>query len=91
MAEKVIRSNDELRQYGADKVREIANQRRESDAAYQRSKLKTKEEKARGAIDRMAKTFKEFAEKHGGSDSFEKHKAEAIRIAERAERRDSEK
>lgn len=57
----------------------------EENAEYQRRKAMPQAEKTRGAIDRMAKSIKEFNEKAKGKTlTHEQCMAEARRIAKRA-------
>ena len=69
------------------RIAEIARERKEADAQRQRSKTRSHDERTRDAVDRFANTIKTFNEKNGGSDSFEKARREAVRIAELAERK----
>lgn len=61
--------------------------RHHKNPELERKQQMSKEQRAREAIDTMARNTKEHIEKNGGSASFEECKREAQKIAERVERK----
>jgi hypothetical protein len=61
----------------------------ESNSTLQRRKMMTVDEKRQGAIEKMARDLKQGAEKVGKEVTFESARREALRIADKAFKRDN--
>lgn len=69
----------------ARQVRKNLNEKRDSNAEFQRRSRMTKEEKGRGAIERLAKGIKTFNDSRTGKDtSYSEAEKKAREIAKRA-------
>ena len=76
------RSDEEKR-----KAREKRQADLESNAEYQRRKMMTSEERAKGAIERISKDIHEQNQKDGKNSTYTAALKKAQEIAEKAERR----
>lgn len=69
------------------KFNERMDELRDSNIEIQRRKGMTQDERSKEAIDYFAKEIKDHAERGGKEMTAEKARSEAVKIAERAERK----
>lgn len=71
-----------------EEARRRAQEKLESDAAFQRRKMMTNEQRGREAIDHLAKDMKRLSEENGKEMTWDQAKRYMTKIAQDAERKD---